>query len=98
MPRAGARCRNILRGSGCSKRSRCKAARDAPSEAYSMYAATSAQACQRSRWAFFSRLLGHEDAAGPRDGEPEPLQFVQIDVDADRVAGHVARYHEVPGA
>ena len=39
---------------GCSKRPRCKAARDAPSEAYSRYAATSARARQRRRWAFFS--------------------------------------------
>jgi hypothetical protein len=28
-----------------------------PSEAYYRYAAASAQACQRSRWAFFSSLL-----------------------------------------
>src|SRR5512140_3702876 len=42
---------------GCSKRSRCKAARDGPSEAYSWYAAASARAGQRRRWAFFSSLL-----------------------------------------
>ena len=38
------------------KGSRCKAVRDGPSEAYMGYAAASAQAEQRSRWAFFSSL------------------------------------------
>jgi hypothetical protein len=42
---------------GCSKRSRCKAERGGPSEAYWKYAAASARAFQRRRWAFFSSLV-----------------------------------------
>ena len=51
---------------GCSKRSRCEAARDVPTEAYAGYAAGSARARQRRRWAFFSSLLGPSD--GPVRG------------------------------
>src|SRR5512136_1843388 len=39
-----------------SKRSRCQATHEGPSEAYSRYAATSAQGRQRRRWASFSGL------------------------------------------
>ena len=43
---------------GCSNGPRCKAARKGPSEAYFRYAAASARASQRRRWAFFSSLPG----------------------------------------
>ncbi len=55
-PFSAACCKTRFRP-GCSKRSRCKAARAGPTEAYAGYAAGSARARQRRRWAFFSSLL-----------------------------------------
>src|SRR3990172_6138138 len=46
---------------GRSKRPRCKAACEGPSEAYTGSAAASARARQRRRWAVFSGLLGRCD-------------------------------------
>src|SRR5512138_1332502 len=51
---------------GRSNRSRCKAERAGPSEAYWRYAAASARAFQRRRWAGFSGLL----QVLPRIGDP----------------------------
>src|SRR5262249_28726253 len=51
---------------GCSKRSRCEAATDRPTEAYAAYAAGRCGSRQRSRWALFSSLLERGDDRSAR--------------------------------
>src|SRR5512147_1888050 len=67
---------------GCSKRSRCKAARRSPSEAYWRYAAASGKARQRSRWAFFSSPL-----------ITVPAQPARPEESLDRLVAHTVLLH-----
>ena len=70
---------------GCSKRSRCKAVREGRStrrrwvQAYFRYAATSAQAEQRRRSAFFSSLLVEEIECDV-EGDVECRQLLRAEV------------------
>src|SRR3989304_1414339 len=58
---------------GCSKRSRCKAAKVGTTETYAVVRRREAQPSQRRRWAFFNSLLSVAVAAEPGDRVTERI-------------------------